>query len=340
MMRIDENRPGSRHTSSAVALLAFALWTPASLTAQAICSAPHSSPTLAQSGSLRTLPPGAGWAGVSLFGQRATRFFTADGDRQSFLAESEFHTYSVFVSAAVGVTHGLELWAQLPTHRLQVQSQGGDSRRAGVGDARIAVRIGPEILGYDFPVSVRLATKLPGSEFPVDATVLPLSEGQRDWEVSLESGHWFQDRSLYLMGWVGYRWREENSDALRDPGDEAFGHLAVGGSVGDFSWEVSGDGLWGWAPVIQGLLLENNARRLVQILPTASWALGPGRMEATGQIPVAGRSLPVGYALSIGYRLTWGLTTDPTATLVDLVSTAAAAPGGPPSPPGNGASRL
>jgi len=311
--------PTRRYISRASRLLTFTLLASPSLSAQAICSAPHSSPTLAQSGSLRTLPPGAGWIQASIFGQRATRFFDARGDRQAFLADSEFDTYSIFISGAVGITHGLELWAQLPTHRLQVQSLGGDSRRAGLGDARIAMRVGPEILGYDFPLSARFAVKLPGSEFPVDATVLPLSEGQRDWEVSVESGHWFEARSLYLMGWVGYRWREENTDALRDPGDEAFGHLAVGGSAGDFSWEVSGDGLWGTAPVIQGLLLENNARRLVQILPTASYAVGPGRVEATGQIPLWGKNLPVGVGASIGYRLTWGLITDPTATLVDLV---------------------
>lgn len=94
------------------------------------------------------------------------------------------------------------------------------------------MRVGPELLGYDFPLAARFATKLPGTEFPVDDTVLPLSEGQRDWEVSVESGHFFEDRSLYLMGWVGYRWREENTDALRDPGDEAFGHLALGGVGG------------------------------------------------------------------------------------------------------------
>lgn len=318
-MRLHGNYEPVRFTSFAVAILASVLFTTSSASAQAICSAPHSSPTLAQSGSLRTLPPGAGWVQASVFGQRATSFFDARGDRQPFLADSQFDTYSIFLSAAVGITYGLEVWAQLPTHRLQVQSLGGDSRRAGLGDARIAVRIGPELLGYDFPLAARFATKLPGTEFPVAATVLPLSEGQRDWEISLESGHFFQDRSLYVMGWLGYRWREENTDALRDPGDEAFGHLAVGGSAGDFSWEVSGDGLWGKAPVIQGILLESNARRLVQILPTASYGVGPGRVEVTGQIPVWGKSLPVGFGGSVGYRLTWGLITDPAATLVDLV---------------------
>ena len=78
-------RSTRRYISSAPGILAFALLASPSLSAQAICSAPHSSPTLAQSGSLRTLPPGAGWIQASIFGQRATQFFDARGDRQPFL---------------------------------------------------------------------------------------------------------------------------------------------------------------------------------------------------------------------------------------------------------------
>ena len=166
---------------------------------------------------------------MSAYGQRATEFFNPNGDRQPFLANSRFDTRSLFLTGAVGITPGVEIWAQVPIHKLNVESAGGDSRSSGVGDIRIAARLGSELVGLDLPLSLRLGSKIPGSDFPVDATILPLTEGQRDWEVSLESGFRLADRSTFIMGWVGYRWREENKEAARKPGNELFAALAVGG---------------------------------------------------------------------------------------------------------------
>ena len=286
---------------------------------QAICSAPHSSPTLAQSGSLSTLPQGGGWIQLSAYGQRADQFFSPSGSRQSFLANSEFTTRSVFITGAVGVLDGVELWAQVPVHNLKVEGQGGNSESSGVGDIRVATRLGASLFGLDIPVAARFAAKIPGSDFPVDATVLPLTEGQRDWEVSLESGYAFMQSGLYLMAWTGYRWREVHEEVDRDPGDEIFGHLAVGGTVGPLSWEIAGDGLWGKAPVSQGFLLVGDARRLIQVLPTVGMAAGPGRLELSAQLPVWGKNLPIGTGVTLGYRLAWGLTPDPAATLLDFI---------------------
>ncbi len=293
---------------------------PAATSGQAICSAPHSSPTLSQSGSLRTLPTGGGWLQLSAYGQRATSFFNPNGDRQSFLANSEFDTRSLFITGAIGIRTGLEIWAQLPVHNLVVESAGGDSRSSGVGDVRIAVRLGSELFGLDLPLSVRFGTKVPGSDFPVDATVLPLTEGQRDWEISLESGLRLANRPTYLTGFIGYRWREENKEAAREPGDELFASLAVGGAVGSFSWEVAGNGLWGGVPLAQGFPLPGDKRRLIQVLPTLGVGFGPGRLEATGQLPIWGQNLPVGLGISIGYRLTWGLDPSPVTDLRDFFS--------------------
>ncbi len=290
---------------------------PGALHGQAICSAPHSSPALAQSGSIRTLPKGGGWLQAAVYGQRATRFFDPNGDRHPFLADSEFDTRSFFLTGALGMADGLELWAQVPVHNLDVESLGGDSRSAGLGDIRVAARLGSPLFGLDLPISLRLGVKFPGSDFPVDATVLPLTEGQRDWEMSLESGVQPPGHSEYLRGWVGYRWREENRDAAREPGDEVFASATVGGALGTFSWAITADALWGRTPRAQGFELPGDQRRLVQLLPTIGKQVGPGRLEATAQIPVSGRNLPVGVGISIGYRLSWGLVPSPVTDLRD-----------------------
>lgn len=300
--------------AGAWAVLSF----PDPASAQAICSAPHSSPTMAQSGSLSTLPAGGGWVQVAAYGQVADRFFGPGGSRQSFLADSEFTTRSVFLTGAIGVTRGVELWGQVPFHRLRVESAGGNSNSTGFGDIRAAMRISPRILGLDLPLAARFGVKIPGSDFPVDATILPLTEGQRDWEITLESGSSLMNGKLYAMGWVGYRWREMNDETDRDPGDEAFAHLAVGGVLSGVSLELAVDGLRGRAPMAQGFLLTGDKRRLVRFQPTIGIPLGSGRLEANAQIPVSGRNLAVGTGFSLGYRLNWGLLPDPAATLEDF----------------------
>ncbi|UCC26550.1 MAG: transporter [Gemmatimonadales bacterium] len=281
--------------------------TPGVLAAQAVCSAPHSSPTLAGRGSVRVLPRWAGWIQVSGLEQSANRFFTPSGDRRAFLSEATFRTRSAFLTGALGLGHGVELWAQLPIHRLSVERPETTTRSNGLGDLRLAARVGARALGLNLPFALRIGTKLPGSDFPVDASVLPLTEGQRDWELSLESGSTLRGEAVHAIGWAGYRWREANVKADRDPGDEWFAHLAVGGRAGPMMWQVGAEALWGRPLTVLGFELRDEARRLVQLVPTVGMALGPGDLELTAQLPLSGRNLPAANGLSVGYRITWGL---------------------------------
>ena len=271
-------------------------------------TASHSSPTLSQGGSISTLAPGGGWAQISLYRQRSVSGFNRNGDRQDFLAQSEFLTRSVFLTASVGVVEGLDVWAQMPIHNLDVVSDGGNSASSGAGDVRFAARVSSEMFGFESPVGLRFSAKVPTSTFPVDATVLPLTEGQRDFEVALESGRAFDFLPIYMVGWVGYRWRGKNERTSYVPGGERFGHLAVGGSVDALTWEIGADGLWGGAPEVNGLrLADAEARRFFQIVPTVGYGVGPGTVEVSVQIPLAGRNLPTGAGIGVGYRTTWGL---------------------------------
>ncbi len=308
-MGVEASGLGRSHSLVVVlACAALAIGNAADLAAQAVCSAPHSSPTLAQSGAIRTLPPGAGWVQLSVYGQHASERYEDDGSREPFtVTGAEFHTRSLFLTAAVGVLPGLEIWGQVPGHRLTVSGSstlGGGS--TGVGDLRAAVRVSPELFGVDLPMAVRAGAKTPASDFDVDPTVIPLSEGQNDFEVSVESGSSLGSLPLYVFGWIGYRWRSQNAAVAFEPGDERFAHVAVGGTARGLTWELAADGLWGEPPVVQGRRLPREQRRLLQLFPTLGYGVGPGRLEATGQLPLGGRNLPAALGLSVGYRVTWG----------------------------------
>ncbi len=290
-------------TATAAAALAIPL--PAG--AQAICSGPHAGPGRPTSGSIQTEAPGAGWLQATFFHHDTREFFNANGRTQPFLTDGRVATTSVYLTAAVGLVRGMDAMAQIPVHRLRFSDATGARERTGIGDPRLYLRASPELAGLrSIPVALRGGVKLVGAEFPVDAQVIPITEGQRDWEVMLESGHSFASAPLYLRGWVGYRWRETNESISREPGDERFAYLAVGGPVGRLGWEVAIEGLSGLTPRQQGFAVPTARRKLLQVYPSLATAGGPGRVEIGGRVPLEGRNFPSGPALSLGYSWRWG----------------------------------
>ena len=201
--------------------------------------------------------------------------------------------------------YGVDVWAQTAVHRLRYADQAGAVERTGLGDVRLAARVGAERFGLDVPVNLRAGVKLPGGRFPVDARILPLSEGQVDAELSLESGVTFAGGALFAVGGVGHRWRFGESSAAREPADEWIGRVGIGGSRGVFRWELAAEGLNGGVPVQQGLSLVTDRRRMIQLAPTLAVSFGLGTLDLSAQLPLVGRNLPSDHGLSVGYRLFW-----------------------------------
>lgn len=248
--------------------------------------------------------PGSGWVQADLYHQDTRRLFGSEGDTQPIFADGHAVTTSLYVTAAAGLVVGLDAWAQLPFHRLVFEDAAARRERAGIGDPRFFLRAGPSLVGVQSPVPValRVGVKLPGGDFPVDAEVIPLGEGQRDWELLLEIGHAFGRRPLYAGGWVGYRWRETNEETARDPGDERFAYAAIGGRlVRDFTWKLAVEGWASQTPEIQGIPVSSARREMLQVLPRLGWTVGPGVLEVGGRLPLLGRNLPAGPSFSAGY---------------------------------------
>ncbi len=145
-------------------------------------------------------PPGRGWLHINVYHHATSRQFDADARRASIFAEGRAQTTSLLVSGAIGLFRGVDAWAQLPLHRLRYRDAGGARERVGPGDPRFYLRLSPTLAGLPaWPVAFRAGVKLPGGDFPVDAEIIPLGEGQRDWEAMIEVGHSFYPRPLYAM---------------------------------------------------------------------------------------------------------------------------------------------
>lgn len=283
---------------------------PTAALGQISCNLPQAGPLGIAGRSALVETPGSGWAYVT-FARLDTRdVFSPQATREPYFSGGRLRGVSVSATVVVGVLDGLDAWAQIPFHALQFTEASGERSGSGVGDPRFLLRAGPNLVGIDpaslpLALAVRGGVKLPGKTFPIDVEVIPVSEGQRDWELALEFGRAFQRLPVYLIGWVGYRWRERNERADRDPGDERFAHLGVGGDAGLLTWRFAVQGLWGSAHTIEGVRLESARRQMLEIVPMIGRRVGPGELNFSVRHALSGRNLPAGTSLSLGYFLSW-----------------------------------
>lgn len=256
-------------------------------------------------------PPGTGWVDVGMAHQDTREKFNRRGDVVSFDSEDARSVVTtVRVTGALGLWRGIDVWADVPFRRLAFNDVQKERLTTGLADPRAFVRVGPAVAGFDnlpFAVALRGGLKIPTGDFRLDANDISLSQGQRDWDLLLEVGKSLHPWPMYVMGWVGYRWREANQSIREKPGDERLFYAAVGGSRGRFRWTLAVDGVMGKPPVRTdfNLVLENDERELVQLLPTVGWSIGPGTVEAGLRLPVHGRKFPAGPVFTLGYLLSW-----------------------------------
>lgn len=256
--------------------------------------------------------PGHGWANISVYHHDTRKRFDPSGDVVPLFNEGgRSVSTSFYLTTVAGVFRGVDAWIQVPYNFLEFNDVVDDRRSVGIGDPRLHLRMGPALFGLKpVPIAIRTGVKIPLGKYTPDAEVIPLSEGQWDWEVMLEGGYSFYPRTIYIMGWIGYRWRGVNEEIGRKSGDERFAYAAAGGSIRSFTWKFAVEGLSGLAPrriLPSGLEipLPLDKRDLLQLLPSVGHQLGPGHIELGLRIPVAGRNLPAGTAVFIGYFFRW-----------------------------------
>ena len=246
---------------------------------------------------------GQGWIQVAVFHQDTQQIFNEVGRSENIFADGHAITTSLFLTGVVGVAAGVDVWFEAPVHSLVYTDAAGRRQRTGLGDIRLFGRVGTRVLGIEnISVAVRAGVKIPGSDFPVDSEIIPLGEGQRDWELMLEAGHSFHPLPVYLMGWLGHRWREGDASTAIDPGNEVFFHAVVGGTVAArVSWKAGMEGSYGEAPIISGIPIPSARREITQMLTSVGYRVGPGWVEAGARVPVAGRNILDGAVFSVGY---------------------------------------
>jgi len=253
-------------------------------------------------------PAGAGgyWVKGSAFYHRTTTEYRPDGAERPFLNNNAVsESAAFFLDALVGVTDRLDLWVQLPYFDLDFDDDTERRHSEGFGDLRASARVNLlKLRGGSIPVSARLTVKAPLSDIAIDAEVVPLGEGQWDYEAWLESGVSLWPFPAYAVLWAGYRWRTLNTETQRRPGDEIVLLAEFGGTevLGVLGGKVVVEGVFGRAGVIQRVQLgPDDRRRIVYVAPTVLFTLSSSTiLEVAARIPLTGRNFPAGAPLSVG----------------------------------------
>ena len=254
-------------------------------------------------------PPGRGWLDVSVYHLDTREAFHPDGEVRAFDPFTRGHAVSTaaFATVAVGLARGVDAWVQVPFQRLRFDDLGADRLRTGVGDTRLYLRVQPaRYLGSGLPLAIRGGAKVPVGDFAVDAEIIPLGDGQRDWELVLELGHSFHPVPAHMSAWMGHRWREANLESRRDFGDEVFLLLSGGIEFGRLRAGVIAEGWDSGVPIVEGIPVATASRSMLRLTPSVGYALGAGSAKLGLQIPLRGTNLPAGNTLVLGYFVRLG----------------------------------
>lgn len=252
---------------------------------------------------------GSGWAKITVMHHSTTERYGPTGLKQRFFsADAESRSTALFLDALVGVTSTTDLWLQVPYFDLAFDDVGGDRTASGIGDVRISVRQNLlQLRGGSVPISVRVAAKWPILDSPIDAEIIPVGEGQWDFEAWLEGGVSFWPLPAYGVLWLGYRWRTENTDLEREPGDERMLLAELGATVwGRLGAKLIVDGLFGTDGRAEGIAVSRDAREILILQPGLTWGLRGSDtvIEAGVRVPVRGQNFPAGpqFAIALFHR--------------------------------------
>lgn len=243
------------------------------------------------------------WIKSALFWQNTKKEFGPDGTRRTEPTGKEANSVVVFTDVIIGVLPTVDIWVQVPYLDLSVTSPAQELDENGFGDLRTWVRWQAlDLFGGSTPVALRAGFKAPVGFQSLDDQVIPVGEGQWDFEVWGEIGHSFWPAPVYSELWIGYRFRERNDLLKKTPGDEFTFLVETGVNPIDGTLiKATLDGLIGQRWIVEGLRTSKKRRIITLQLSGAVNLVKTVWGEAGVRLPLDGQSFPAGPQLVAGF---------------------------------------
>ncbi len=224
------------------------------------------------------------------------------GDRARYRENGHFSSHAIFMDVFYGLNDRADIGIQLSFYRHKFENVGFRPANvaSGFGDVRGWAKI--NIVQDPVVGTLKFGFKVPTGKFQNRDGIIPVGEGQWDFDAGVQMGRSFWPLSIYTNVDLGYRRRAKNSAIDRAPGDEWFFNAEVGYSpVHKLFLVLKLEGIRGKPPRVLNLELPSEARRVTYFAPTL--LIGPYQnlsFETAVRITAGGRNFPAGYTWTAG----------------------------------------
>ncbi len=265
-----------------------------------------------------TLPAGRVWTKVSWFQQTTQEWYIdapepvlrADGTfgkhpigiRRPYWVGGEYSSQAIFLEGFVGLTDWLDLGVQVPyfDQAFDDETRAEAPADAGLSDLRIFAKT--QLLQNPLILTLKLGAKMPTGEFRNEDGLIPVGEGQWDFDVFVQAGRSLWPLPAYVNVDVGYRVRMRNDEIDRDPGDEWLVNAEIGAQPRPWlSVALKYEMLRSGKGETFGIRTASLIKRISYLAPTIGVRVyGDTWIEAAMRSSLGGRNFPAGRQYVVG----------------------------------------
>ena len=260
-----------------------------------------------------TLPRGQLWGKLTYFQQHTEEWyvgkgrFGAPGTRARYDFDGQYESRAVFFEGLYGVTDRLDLGLQVPYFDQSFANIAFAEPRTDTGLSDIRALAKLRLLSKPLVLALKTGVKVPTGEFKNEDGLIPVGEGQWDFDFVGQVGRSFWPLPLYGNIDLGYRVRTRNEQIDRDPGDEWFLNAEVGYQLVRQLMLVGKCEVLRSHPAIVFGSIEAEIKRITYLTPALLYTIGQRTMiEAAVRFSLNGRNFPAGRQFVLGVATTLG----------------------------------
>ena len=218
------------------------------------------------------------------------------GERARYRENGHYDSRAFFIDLFYGVTDRLDLGVQIPFFRQEFENVGFRPANTASGFSDIRGFIKMNLIQKPFVGTLKVGFKAPTGNFQNQDGMIPVGEGQWDFDVIAQAGQSFWPLPIYANLDLGYRMRLKNETISRDPGDEWFFNAEVGYNPAEkLLIALKIEGIRGKPSKVFNLELPRDIKRITYFAPTL--LIGPYQalsFESSLRISAGGLNFPAG----------------------------------------------
>ena len=212
-----------------------------------------------------------------------------------------------FSKGLYGVTDRLDLGLQVPYFDQSFANAAFAAPRTDTGLSDIRALAKFRLLAQPLVLAFKTGVKVPTGEFKNEDGLIPVGEGQWDFDFVGQVGRSFWPLPLYGNIDLGYRVRTRNEQIDRDPGDEWFLNAELGYQLVRQLMLLGKCEVLHSSPAIVFGGIEAEIKRITYLTPALLYTVGQRTtVEAAVRFSLNGRNFPAGRQLVLGLATTLG----------------------------------